>query len=126
MKLLSIISHPYALVASFFLIIIGGQQIDQFYLQFLLSGLRSGAWHSVAGITGISLILFSHLRFGDGDKSLEAHLTNLLGVILLVLSLFLFFYAGRDTLVAETFNQGIFLTSMTIFCIFVTCFITIL
>src|SRR5215217_4102420 len=96
MKLLSVISHPYALVASFFLIIIGGQQIDQFYLQYLLAGLPSGAWHSIAGVTGISLILFSHLRFGDKDR-LEIHFANLLGVILLVLSLFFFFYLDRES-----------------------------
>ncbi len=126
MKFLSIISHPYALVTSFFFIIVSGQQVDQVYVRYLVAGLPGGAWHSLAGLSGIGLILYSHFRYRDRDKTLDEHFTNLVGVIMLVLSLFLFFYANAESYPAEAFNQGIFLTTMLIFCIFVTCFILIL
>lgn len=126
MKLLTIISHPYTLLTSFFFIIVGGQQIDTFYLLYLVTGLPNGSWYSIAGLLGIGVILYSHIRYREHDTSMDEHFTNLIGVIMLVLSLFLFFYSNSGAFDYGAFNQWVLLTSIMIFCIFVTCFIVIL
>ncbi|MEO5997435.1 MAG: hypothetical protein ABIN89_11900 [Chitinophagaceae bacterium] len=126
MKLKAIIIHPYTLVISFSLVFISGQPMSGFYFLYLVLGLYYGAIYSIIGSLGICVILFSHFKFKGTHKNLDAGFINLIGAVLLIISLFLFFYLTRDVNISTIFVQLFPFISLLIFCILVTCFVTIL
>lgn len=126
MKIKEIISHPYTLVTSFFLVTVTGDQADGIYFQYLIFGIPEGALYSIFGTIGIAVILFSHFKYKRYDLSMDECLINLLGAVLLILSLFLFFYHNADNFQFGTYGQTVTLATLLVFGILTTCFITII
>ena len=126
MKLKAIIIHPYTLVLSFSLISISGHPMSGFYFLYLITGLYYGAIYAIIGILGIFMILFSHFKFKGTNKNLDASFVNLIGAVLLIISLFLFFYLTREINISTIFVQLFPLISLLVFCILVSCFVIIL
>ena len=102
MKTMKFLTHPYTLIASFFFILISGQHLGGFYLLYLLLGLPHGGVHSIAALIGVTLLLSSYSS-NEERGQLTKSLLNTFGVLLFLLSLFLFFY--NDT---ENYNYGTF------------------
>ena len=102
MKILRIITHPYTVIISFFIILINGEAWGGFFLLYLLLGLPYGAIHSVLALIAI-LILVLNLHKYHRRETVKGCLLEILGVLLLLLSLFLFFY--NDT---THYNYGTF------------------
>ncbi len=123
MKLKILITHPFTLIASFLLIFISGQHHGYFYLQELIIGLIYGQVYSIVGMLGISIILFCHYKYKGVTNNLEACFINLIGSVLLIISLFLFFYNMEDVYVSGTFVQIVPLISLLAFCILVSFFV---
>jgi hypothetical protein len=99
------ITNPITLIVSFLIILISGQQFGGFYLLYLFLGLSHGAAYAIAGILGTVLLILSSLLTKDGSKSRVNLLVNLPGVVLLWLSLLLFFYNDKRNYNASTFSQ---------------------
>ena len=126
MKIREVISHPYTLVTSFFLITISGHSAGSVYFLYLALGVLYGEVYSILGIVGIAVILFSHFKYKGYDQSMDECLINLAGAILLVLSLFLFFYSYAENFNLGAYDQASTFASLLVFGIFTTCFITII
>src|SRR5439155_27050777 len=100
-----IITHPLTVVISFIVIVISDEQFGGFYLLYLLMGLIHGAIHSVGGFLGIALLLFSNIKSKQWSRNIISACVNLSGVILLWLSLFLFFYNDKSNYNISTLYQ---------------------
>ncbi len=123
MKLKILITHPFTLIASFLLVFIGGQHQGYFYFQELIAGLIYGEVYSIVGSFGIFTILFCHFKYKGVTNNLEACFINLIGSVLLIISLFLFFYHMEGIYVSQTFIQIVPLISLLVFCILVSFFV---
>lgn len=126
MKLKKIISHPYTLVVSFSLITVTGQQAGGVYFLYLILGISYGAVYAILGTMGIAVILFSHFKYKRYDQSMDECLINLIGAVLLILSLFLFFYHNAAQLNFRIYAQLTTLISLFVFGILTTCFVTVI
>jgi hypothetical protein len=125
MKLKVLISHPYTLVASFFLVIASGDQVSGFH--FLNRAVQPpyGILFSLLGLAGILLILVNHFRYRQSELGMEGCVVNLLGGVMLICSLFLYFYTDSSMYL----NPSAQLRTMVpflVFCTSLTCFITVL
>jgi len=126
MKLRSVITHPYTLVISFFLVCISGQPFGGFYFNHFVMGLYYGTVYSITGGAGILIILFGHFKFKGPQNQLDAGFINLIGALLMIISLFLFFYLTGNINISAYIVQLLPLLSLLAFCILVTCFVLIL
>ncbi len=127
MNLKTILSHPYPLLLSFLLVVTSVQPIVEFYCIYLLTGLFCGSLYSIAGSMGVIIILYSHFRYRRENFNLDACFINLVGSVLMIVSLFLFFLIHHyDIIIPGHLNQLFPFTSLLVFCILVTCFITVL
>jgi hypothetical protein len=115
MKLIKIITHPITLSISFLIIIISGQHLGGFYLLYILLGLPHGSIHSIFGAVGVATLLFSSYKYRGKFNYLIEPCFNIAGVILLSLSLFLFFYNDKDHYNYGTFYQTVPLASLILF-----------
>lgn len=100
MKPINILINPITLICSFCLVLISGEKMGGFYLIYLLMGLIGGYLHSFLAVAGVTAILAAD-RFKE-NKTLR-YLFKLVGVLLLPLSLLLFFQ--NDT---THYNWGTF------------------
>src|SRR5438067_1112689 len=100
MKLFKILSHPYTLIFSFLFIIISGENMGGFYALYILLGLLHRALHSLLGFLGVLILIISYHLYIKQNLFIKQGL-NVLGVVLLILSLFFFF--RNDT---EHYNWG--------------------
>lgn len=117
MKTLKIISHPITLIICFLLILISGQHLGGFYLLYIVLGLPHGAIHSVLASAGIGILLFCDIKYKSGSHYLIVPWLNIISLLLLILSLFLFFYNDRDHYNYGTFYQTVPLIIMGLFAI---------
>jgi hypothetical protein len=123
MNILKIITHPYTIIASFFVIMISGQHIGGFYLLYLLLGLPHGAIHSLLALSGIILLLISYNKFKKNRNYMLGRVINIVGLILLLLSLFFFFYKDKQHYNYGTFYQLIPQITLTIFSVLTFAFL---
>jgi len=100
-----LITHPLTVIATFLIIIISGQQFGGFYLLYLILGLPHAAIHSITGVCGIALLLFNILQSKLWNRNQISALINLGGIVLLWLSLFLFFNNDKSNYNIATFYQ---------------------
>ncbi len=123
MKIKILLTHPFTLIANFLLVIISGPWYSHFYFQELITGLLNGELYSIFGIVGILIIVFSHFKYKEVINNLEACFINLIGGVLLIVSLCLFFYRVKVISVSGTFVQIVPLISLLTFCILVSFFV---
>lgn len=103
MKLIKLFAHPYTVIISFFIILINGEGFGGFLLLYLLFGLPYGAIHSLLAVLGIVLLLFNYYKYGMKKESVLQCVIEIIGVFLLIFSLFLFFYNDK-----QHYNYGTF------------------
>lgn len=117
MKVLNFITHPNTIIISFFAILINGEGFGGFFLIYLLLGLPYGAAHSLLSLLGIGLLLFVNYKYKRSAKPHTARLVEIVSVLLLLFSLFLFFYNDK-----QHYNYGTFykLVPMIMLILFVT------
>src|SRR5215203_3813986 len=96
MKAIKIITHPYLLIIDLLMILISGEHLGGFYILYLILALPIGAIHSVLAMLGIGLLLLSHHRFQVEDKPSAKSALNIIGCLLLLLSIYLFFLNDRE------------------------------
>ena len=115
MKALKVITHPYTLIISFLLIIISGEHLGGFYALYLLLALYYAGIHSLLGLGGIILLIVTK-RTGIKNKETSwPNVLNIVGAVLLVLSLVWFFYWDKEGYNYGTFYQFIPRLSLILF-----------
>lgn len=98
-----IVSHPLVILFSFLLLIIEGEQISGFFFQFLLTG---NVWiknFSIVGIIGLSVLFSSVLLRSNKFNTIRSYL-SIIGVIMMILSLILFFAGDKTRYYFKTFH----------------------
>ena len=113
----NIITHPYIVIISFFIIMISGQHLGGFYLLYLLLALPHGGVHSLLALLGIVLLLISYNKYKRKKIYLIESIINMVAIILLILSLFSFFYNDKEHYNFGTFYQIVPQITLVIFSI---------
>ena len=115
MKAIKILSHPHILIVSFLLVLISGEHFGGFYLLYLMLGLPHWGLHSIAAFLGIALLVFSYMKYKGRGVFLIAPVLNMIGSLLLIASLFLFFYNDREHYNYGTFYQVVPMVMLVVF-----------
>lgn len=119
MRAIKIIGHPVFLISIFLLFIIEGDHFGGFYLLYLLFALPHAALYAITAIAGIALVIG-----GFQAKTLKwAQILSLTGLLLMIISLLIFFGKSDKTGVNETFYDTVPLLSFILLCLSMICFI---
>ena len=97
------ITHPLFIIIYFMLLIINGENVSSLYCKYLLSGNLSIKIYSIIGNIGWSILLLNFLI--NSKRSIFSIIVNLIGFILIVLSIVLFFYADTNHYGYYTFSR---------------------
>jgi hypothetical protein len=117
MKIINIIRHPYTVVITFLFIMISGQHLGGFYFLYLLLALPHFSVHSLLGTLGVILLLIIHLRSKKNKVTHLKSMGNIFCLILMLLSLFFFFYNDKEHYNYGTFYQLVPQISLILFSI---------
>jgi hypothetical protein len=107
MKAIKFITHPYTLITSFLMILISGEHWGGFYLLYILLGLPYGAVHSLLAFFGVIILVLIQNKYKGVKVHLFKYIANIVGLSLLILSLFLFFYRDKSHYNIATFYQTV-------------------
>jgi hypothetical protein len=114
-----ILVHPATVSILFCFIIISGEATGYFYLTLLMLGLSHALLHSILGIGGLILILFSI----NNKHILLSSVLRLLGAACLLLSLLRFFTQPGASYNYPTFQQFVPLVTLILFLLSLLLFI---
>lgn len=103
MKAIRIITHPYTIMISFFLIMISGQHWGGFYLLYVLIALPHAGIHALLALFGIALLAFTYSKYERKRIYHIESILNIIGILALIFSLFFFFYNDK-----QNYNEGTF------------------
>lgn len=123
MKLCKFITNPLIPVISFVFILISGESFGGVYLLYLSIALTHGGMHSITGFSGIAFLLLSYFMSLQGGKKSISIWFNLSGILLMWISLFLFFYNDKNNYNISTFFELVPQIFLVIFFSISICFI---
>lgn len=115
MKTVQLFRHPYAIIISFFAIMISGQHLGGFYLLYILLALPHGSSHALLALFGVLLLLSVARKYAGITMPVIGNVLCILAVTLLVLSLFFFFYNDTHHYNYDTFKFWLSLVSLALF-----------
>ncbi len=121
MKAAKIITNPYTVVITFLMIIISGQHLGSFYIVYLLLALPHGGIHALLAVIGISLLLI--IYHNKRMSSIIKSILNVIAILMLIASLFIFFYIDDEHYNYGTFYQLVPQTTLVLFVFIALCFI---
>ena len=123
MKVMKFITHPYLMIFVFCCILVSGEHWGGFYLVYLLLALPHGGIHSIFAVLGVGMLLFSFHKYMRTKTFLIESVLNILGNLLLVFSLVLFFHNDREGYNAGTFEQAVPIITLILFSLISICFL---
>ena len=123
MKMIKLFTHPVVIIIAFLLILINGEHLGGFYLLYILLGLPHGAVHSLLAIVGIGLLFFTNYKYQQQFIFNIEPVLNIMGGIMILLSLFLFFYNDKSHYNYGTFYQTIPVILLSVFSLLVAGFL---
>lgn len=100
MKIVSILKHPILITALFCVLLISGEAWGGIYFQYIILGLIHGSAFAITGLIAVCASLPATIA-----PLLASKISRLAMVILMPLSLFLFFTGERKTYYGATFEQ---------------------
>jgi hypothetical protein len=115
MKVLKVAGNSITVSILFCLILISGEMFGGVYLMYLFMGLSSLQAHSIVGLLGLLAV---NLRYKSPDIS---NLFKIAGVILMLISLIIFFLNDKDQYNAATFHQTVPIVSFILFFLSILC-----
>jgi hypothetical protein len=122
MSFFKIISHPYTLLTTYFILLISGEHMGGFYLLYVLLALPYGGLHSILAVAG-GLIIFINYHTLRHKHLTLSKVVNILGLCLLFFSIYYFFWNDPKGYNLGTFRQAVPLASFIITGIFALCFL---
>jgi hypothetical protein len=125
MKLTAFIIHPYTLIGGFAMIFISEGNTGHFYLFLVVLGLIYGQLYAILGSLGIVIVLASYHFYKRSVDHLEASVVNFDGAVLMIVSLFLFYYHSPVLQFSGNFTQIVHIVTLVTFCLLVSCFVII-
>lgn len=121
--MIKLFTHPVVIIIAFLLILISGEHLGGFYLLYILLGLPHGAVHSLLAIVGIGLLFFTNYKYQQQFIFNIEPVLNIMGGIMILLSLFLFFYNDKSHYNYGTFYQTIPVILLSVFSLSVAGFL---
>lgn len=118
MKMIKWIGHPVIFICVYLLFITEGQNFGGFYLLYLLLGLPHGAFYAILATIGMITIIIG-FNIDTVKVSKIQPLLYLIGLFLMIWSLFNFFATGDQT---ATFRWAVPTTTFVLVCISGLCF----
>ena len=115
MKIIQFITHPLFLITYFLLIIISGESYGAFYGFYLVLAFSHGGIHSILAVFGIGLLIFNYAKYKNKFKYQIEPILNISGALLLISSLFSFFYNDVDHYNYGTFYETVPLVILILF-----------
>lgn len=122
MKAIKVITNSYTLIISFFIIIISGQHLGGFYIIYLLIALPYFGIHSILALVGIILLLIIYHTKKNKYFRIRP-LINLVSVLMLIASIYMFFYNDKEHYNYGTFYQLVPQITLIVFSIIALSFI---
>ena len=121
MKIISVLGYPLTIISCFFLLLISGRAFGGPYIIYLVLGLPHGAAYSLLAVFGIlSLCITMYITKPNKHYWIKSALM-IAGIILLGLSLVVFFQKDRMRYNYETFEQTVPGISFVLFGITILC-----
>lgn len=120
MKVIKILGNPVLAMSLFLLIIIEGKRFGGVYLLYILISLPHGAPYAIIGILGLMSLLIGY-NITNRKENLIKPMLYLIGTVLLILSLVVFFTKDPKGNNDATFEQAVPLISLLLFSISVIC-----
>jgi amino acid transporter len=117
MKLLKIIGHPVLVMSMFLLVLISGQALGGPYMLYLILGLPQGADYAVTGVIGLICLFVSYKIYRGENKHWIKPVLGLFGILLLLFSLYIFFYKDKMRYNYNTFEQSVPIISLALLAI---------
>ena len=114
MKALKILTHPILLIISFLFVLISGEHLGGFYALYLLLALPHGGIHSLIALIGILVLVIGYNVYSR-KPGLVQNILNIIGALLLVLSLASFFFSDKEGYNYGTFYQIVPVISLSLF-----------
>ena len=111
MKLIEIIGHPVLMMSLYFLLIIEGSNFGGVYLLYLMLALPHGVPYAIVALLGLVFVFISYKTY-RGRKRMMNPIFNLVGLLLMISSLIIFFNTGQK---GETFRLFIPLLTFILF-----------
>ncbi|MGV3766815.1 MAG: hypothetical protein ACO1NW_11860 [Chitinophagaceae bacterium] len=102
MKIVSFLSHPILITALFCVLLISGEAWGGIYFQYIILGLIHGSGYAVTALIAICASFPATIA-----PLMASKISRLAMIILMPLSLFLFFTGERKTYYSATFEQPI-------------------
>ena len=115
MKIIHFITHPLFLIAYFLLLVISGESLSNFYCFYIVLALLHGGIHSMLAVLGIGILVFSYAKYKNNFNYKIEPILNIGGALLLLSSLFSFFYTDVDRYNYGTFYETVPLTILIVF-----------
>ncbi len=116
MKVIKLFGHPVMTICLFLVILITGESIGGVYLFYLLLALPHALIHSIFAISGIIILVVSYSSIKKIGSLAKSYM-NIAGILLLVLSLFSFFYNDKGHYNYGTFHSIPFWITFSLFAI---------
>ena len=117
MKKIKILTHPYTVILSLFIILINGEGFGGFFILYLLFGLPYAVIHSLLALLGVVLLLTNYSKYRGKKEDLPNYAIEIIGVVLLILSIFIFFYRDKQHYNYGTFVQLVPVITLILFAI---------
>lgn len=109
MKLIQIFSSPVVQIITFCIILVGSAEFGGPYGFFLYRAVQEGYLYAIAGIIGI---LITALSFSNNSRNSVIQFS---GLVLMVLSLLIFFFSSEDFMNMYVFKQVLPLVTLLLF-----------
>jgi hypothetical protein len=122
MKLFRILSHPYTLIFCFSFMIISGESTGGFYIMYILLGLLHGVLHSLLGFYGMLLLIIGYHLPLKRNLFIRKVL-SVIGLSLMVASVFFFFRNDTAHYNWGTFEQGLPMFTLVFTALIAVCFL---
>lgn len=123
MKILQFITHPIFLIFYFMFILISGEHLGGFYLLYILLALPHGGIHAIFAFLGIGILVLNYNKYKNRFNNLIEPFLNIIGALLLIISLFSFFYNDVDRYNYGTFYETVPLVILILFIMVILMFL---
>ncbi|MEI6949638.1 hypothetical protein V9K67_20795 [Paraflavisolibacter sp. H34] len=121
MKVMNKLGTPVVNILTFSFIMISGEAFGGPYAMYLLGALPHGINYSMLGMGGILCLLISQIFFNGEKKHWMKPALQIMGILLAILSLYIFFAQDRRQYNYATFVQTVPLLTLFFFSISILC-----